>query len=82
MRASLDLLDRPQSQHLKGAVVQFPAVVLAHARILSDPTPEVDLLTNCLVRASHIVQMLPRCAFCAPVAAIVALAGGRRGAGV
>jgi len=35
------------------AVVQFPAVVLAHDLILSDQTPEVDLLTNCLVTQRH-----------------------------
>jgi hypothetical protein len=43
MRAGLNLLDRPQPQHLKGAVVQFPAVVLAHALILPGRTPKVSV---------------------------------------
>jgi hypothetical protein len=37
MCAGLNLLDRPQPQHLKGPMIQFPAVVLAHPQILSDP---------------------------------------------
>jgi hypothetical protein len=49
MHAGLNLLDCPQPQHLKGPVIQFPAVVLAHASILSDQTPEVDILMNSLV---------------------------------
>jgi hypothetical protein len=32
VRPGLDLLDRPQSQHLKRPVIQFPAVVLARPR--------------------------------------------------
>jgi hypothetical protein len=49
MRTGLNLIHCPQPQHLKSPVIQFPAVVLAHAPILSDQTPEVDLLLNSLV---------------------------------
>jgi hypothetical protein len=44
IHAGLNLLDCPQPQHLKGSVIQFPAVVLAHAPILSEQTTGVDLL--------------------------------------
>src|SRR5690349_17204014 len=50
MRARLDLLHRPRPQHLKCAVIQLPAVVVAHRTILPDHPTGVDLLTNSLVR--------------------------------
>jgi hypothetical protein len=34
MRIALNLIDCPQPQHLKGPVIQFPAVVLAHADLV------------------------------------------------
>lgn len=47
----LNLFDRPQSQHLKRSMIQFPAVVLAHAPISSDRCTGVDLL---MVDCAHV----------------------------
>src|SRR5690242_21889998 len=40
-------------------MVQLPAVVLAHALIVPDQTPQVALLTNCLVRSTHSAAVVP-----------------------
>src|SRR4051812_24773496 len=60
MRTPLDLLNRPQPQHLERPVIQFPAVVLPHPPILSDQPAKVDLLMNCLVTPSRRTVLPPR----------------------
>jgi signal transduction histidine kinase len=55
MGTGLDLLDRAYPQHLKGLVIQLPAVVVPHTTILPDHPTRVDLLTNFLVGADYVI---------------------------
>src|SRR5215211_3752868 len=51
MGALFDLADGPDAQLLKGLVIQFAAVVVAHARTRPDHHHKVNLLMNGLVSA-------------------------------
>jgi len=54
MGALFDLANCPKAQLLQGLVVQFAAVVLAHARTRPDPDHKLNLLMNGLVsRKQH-----------------------------
>jgi len=56
MGALFDLANCPKAQLLQGLVVQFAAVVLAHARTRPDPDHKLNLLMNGLVTLPSTVE--------------------------
>jgi hypothetical protein len=56
MGALLNLADGPEAQLLQGLVIEFAAVVVAHARTRPDPDHKVNLLVNGLVGYAAIVD--------------------------
>src|ERR1039458_9984192 len=50
MSAFPDLINCPDQQRLKSLMIEFPAIVIPHGRILPDHKIKVELLSNSLVR--------------------------------
>jgi hypothetical protein len=59
MRTAFDRVDRSKPYDFQGRVVQLPAIVVAHTRIVPEMQDQVSLLTIVLVTGIILIRLTP-----------------------